>query len=748
MIMRKFTLLIAICFSVYAFGQTKMPISANQIPCKPEKIDAPKTNEQIAMDKNIQAIFWSENFNSGTLPTGWSMVDLAVDAYDFNWIVSNAAPGGQYSTSVTPILSTSAGYFMSLRADFYNTPFPGGTPVNMDAYFQTAAIDCSSKATVLLSFQQYFRYCCSASAVFFSVFVSNDGTNWTEYDVKEGQAVNSATANPINTDVDISATAANQSTVYLRWHMYGGSHYFWMVDDIQLSSLPVNDVQLVQAWPVFDGAGFYSKTPLTQLQNVNFGANVLNFGTDAQTNVNLNVVVNNYSSDVFNENGTAIPSVAPSTADTVPLAVPFTLPNDVRTYHATYHVFSDQTDEVPANNDDTISFSVSDTVFARDYIRTTTAGPCRYVGPADGDAAGTVFYMINGDEANSISVYVTSNSTVGTSFIGKIWMSDGAGGWTDVAVTDIRDIVTEDLGTWVTVPILKDGSAEFLQAATWYNVGIEIYGISDGTSKLYVGGDDLGPHDFPNSSALKFQGAWYYDDVLPTIRLNIVNSSIPLSCYISSKTDVSCNGQTNGSADLAVTGGLSPYDYLWSSGETISSISGQAAGTYTVTVTDAFSDQCFATVSITEPVAILVSHLMNGADVDVTVIGGTQPYTYLWNTGSINQDLTGVASNTFYSLTVTDYNGCTYQHDFTTAINSMSNKVINVYPNPTKGVLNIENAENSSIKVYNIIGNVVASVNNASTLTTIDISNLAEGSYIVKILSDKKSVVKKINLIK
>lgn len=745
MIMRKITLLFAICFSVYAFGQNKMHISANQLPGHPEKIDAPKTNDQLAMDKNIQAIFWSENFNSGTLPSGWSVVDNTGN--NFDWIVSNAAPGGQYSSAILPIASTSGGYFMSLRADFYNTPFPGGTPVNMDAYFQTSAIDCSTKGSVLLSFQHYFRYCCSASAVFFSVFVSNDGTNWTEFDVKGGQAVNSATTNPKTTEVDISSVAANQSTVYMRWHMYGGSHYFWMVDDIQLSSLPVNDIQLTAAWPVFDGAGFYSRTPLSQLQNVNFGANVLNFGTDAQTNVNMNVVVNNFSTDVYNENGTALASVAASTADSVAMPVPFTLPNEVRSYLVNYHVYSDQTDEVPANNDDTISFAVSDTVFSRDYIRTTTAGPSRYVGPQDGDAAGTVFYIFNADEANSLSVYVTSNSTAGTSFIGKIWMNDGAGNWVEALATDIYDITADDLGKWITVPFIKDGSSEFLTASSWYNVGIEIYGLDAG-GKLYVGGDDVGPHDYPNSSALMFQGTWYYDDVQPLIRLNVANPMIPLACYISSKYDEYCNGDSNGAAIVAATGGTAPYTYLWSSGETVNYISNVAAGTYTVTITDAVTDVCVATAIITEPALLVATGDTIGNTIDVSVTGGTQPYTYLWNNGSINQDLTDVASNTTYSITVTDANGCTDTWSITTGINKASVKSINVYPNPTKGVLNIENAENSSIKVYNIIGDVVASVNNASTLTKIDISNLAEGSYIVKILSDKKSIVKKINLIK
>ncbi len=79
----------------------------------------------------------------------------------------------------------------------------------------------------------------------------------------------------------------------------------------------------------------------------------------------------------------------------------------------------------------------------------------------------------------------------------------------------------------------------------------------------------------------------------------------------------------------------------------------------------------------------------------------------------------------------------------------VSNNVkINVYPNPTTGTLNITNAENAAVYVYNILGEVVASINNADASSTIDMSNLSEGTYIVKILTDDNVITKKINLIK
>ena len=64
---------------------------------------------------------------------------------------------------------------------------------------------------------------------------------------------------------------------------------------------------------------------------------------------------------------------------------------------------------------------------------------------------------------------------------------------------------------------------------------------------------------------------------------------------------VSCNGATDGSIDVTVTGGAGNYTYSWSSGQTTEDLNDIGAGTYILTVTDENGCSEEITVEITEP---------------------------------------------------------------------------------------------------------------------------------------------------
>ncbi|MFH1321251.1 MAG: T9SS type A sorting domain-containing protein [Bacteroidota bacterium] len=140
-----------------------------------------------------------------------------------------------------------------------------------------------------------------------------------------------------------------------------------------------------------------------------------------------------------------------------------------------------------------------------------------------------------------------------------------------------------------------------------------------------------------------------------------------------STSDVTCNGYSNGTASVFVSGGTTPYIYIWlnSLSDTIASsdsIAGLTAGTYSVIVTDSSGCTANDTVIISQPPALTASMTKtnvscyggNNGTATANPSGGTSPYTYLWCgcAGSqTTQTATGLSSGG-YSVTVTDANGC------------------------------------------------------------------------------------------
>ncbi len=130
-------------------------------------------------------------------------------------------------------------------------------------------------------------------------------------------------------------------------------------------------------------------------------------------------------------------------------------------------------------------------------------------------------------------------------------------------------------------------------------------------------------------------------------------------------TQPSCNGSTNGSVTANVSGGTGGYTYNWSNGGTSGSISNIAAGTYTLTVTDAANCTSLQSVTVNQPSAISATTSITGAtcgqsngSASVTVSGGTGSYTYNWSNGGTAASIINVAAAT-YTVTITDANNCT-----------------------------------------------------------------------------------------
>lgn len=135
-----------------------------------------------------------------------------------------------------------------------------------------------------------------------------------------------------------------------------------------------------------------------------------------------------------------------------------------------------------------------------------------------------------------------------------------------------------------------------------------------------------------------------------------------------SSTNVLCNGGATGTATVTAGGGTSPYSYLWSDGQNTSSVSNLSSGNYFVVVTDsnACTDTSYFVINQPTPVVLSTSSTMascgaaNGT-ASISAVGGTVPYSFLWDSNTGNQTsttATGLPAGV-YSVTVTDGNACT-----------------------------------------------------------------------------------------
>jgi hypothetical protein len=156
-----------------------------------------------------------------------------------------------------------------------------------------------------------------------------------------------------------------------------------------------------------------------------------------------------------------------------------------------------------------------------------------------------------------------------------------------------------------------------------------------------------------------------------------------ISLTAATQTNVSCNGGANGAATVNnATGGAGGFTYNWTpgtpTGDGTTSVTGLAAGTYTVTATDANGCTASQSFTVTQPDAISFTAAAqtnvacNGSATGSfemnPATGGTGPFTYDWAPGTPTGDgttsVTGLAAGT-YTVAATDANGCTASQSFT-----------------------------------------------------------------------------------
>ena len=198
---------------------------------------------------------------------------------------------------------------------------------------------------------------------------------------------------------------------------------------------------------------------------------------------------------------------------------------------------------------------------------------------------------------------------------------------------------------------------------------------------------------------------------------------------------VSCPGASNGSLHVNVTGGVPPYSGGWSTGVMAYNLYNLPADSYSVTVTDLNSVSSVATVNLTHPDPVIISHLVtdvtypggNDGSVSLSLAGGVLPYSYNWSSGATTQTINNLSAGDYY-VTVTDLNLCT-STDNATVIETISALTTDVL------VMNVNcYGENSGSASVQVSGGLSPYTYLWSTgYTGSNIANLIAGTYFITV---------------
>lgn len=411
-------------------------------------------------------VIWEEDF-AGGIPADWMVSTVNGPV---NWKHTMVGHTGNFPTAALSSTTSSNGWAI-VDSDADN--FSGGGAEN--SRLISSRIDLTGYNNVKLEFQQMFRRWQSDVT---TVQISLDSVTWTDY-VINTTITQTGTPNPDYVNIDLSALAGNEDSVWIAFWWQGEWDYGWQIDDIAFKEILDND--LLMKNESFGTSVEYYMVPQNQVQPFIFSTDVENIGLFSQTGITLDVTVNDGSSNVYSGSSSSIASLGSFTQDSLGLNSAFT-PSALGNYAISFAVNQNETDDAPSNNTKVKNMQVTDTVYALDNNN--------YIGQwynLESAANNSNAYVIGGaydifttDIATSISVFIGNNSEVGATYVLRLYEFNGTD-WTQFQETDIATLDAGDIGNWVTLNLL---SSVTLTSGSTYMAALEHFG---GPDYIYVG---------------------------------------------------------------------------------------------------------------------------------------------------------------------------------------------------------------------------------------------------------------------
>ncbi len=397
-----------------------------------------EVSKPVSINQEKATVLWDDDFST---PANWSFSNASTPAH--GWVISTTPTATGAVAALSPFASTTASNgFAIVDSD------AAGSGSTTDATIQWAGtpIDLTGSTNVSLRFLNVTRNYASD----YFVEVSNDGTNWTSYDVNTQITTNINTANPELAVVNISATAAGQATVWVRFKFTADWGWFWAIDDVEIVSTPDFDLKLANInWGVEGAWGdrlAYGRTPVAQVAPVKFSGIVENLGALSQNTIEFTASTAGYSGVGV------IATLASGASDTAHATTDFTPAASVGSTTMNFSVTSPNTDADPVNNTfPALTFSRTQNV----YTRGGTVATGGTFNQGEGYEVGNIYDIFAAGTIHSVRVNIASTAVAGSQIFATIYSIDGTtGDFVFQTTSEPVTISAANLGTEINIPLL------------------------------------------------------------------------------------------------------------------------------------------------------------------------------------------------------------------------------------------------------------------------------------------------------
>lgn len=389
--MRKLYLMCGVLFAggAMAQGVYEGPYRSS---VRPSTEELAKADAHANWNNGTEAVLWSEDFGGGL--SGSSNGAWVTSGANSSLIIHSMTAASnliQFGWDPIPSPTSSNGFAMF---DFYDNHPNGFAADPMEALLTSPTIALGPNDTaVVIEFYQQLYWCCEIGMDIFLEVSSDGGTTWDQYKVNNfnrndrhwdlGMGYKwrfdiseSVKADPTNVKIRFNWTSLNadQNGQY-------SSDYFWAIDDIVISELPLHSLEFTSTEGgdspridiISDGDGSVGRYGIItgkQVRPVNFDANIVNFGATTQENVQLEVQIwddsNNLIQTLQSPTVASLPSKDTARWNQLTTAQ-WSPPATTEGYRIVYIAKSDSVNGTVAMYDtDTINYYVTDSLWSLD----------------------------------------------------------------------------------------------------------------------------------------------------------------------------------------------------------------------------------------------------------------------------------------------------------------------------------------------------------------------------------------------